>query len=236
MLRTGIFPGCTDFHCHILPGVDDGVQTVGEALEILGLYESVGVASVWLTPHIMEDCPNGTAFLRERFEEFRQAYKATGGGITLHLAAENMLDNLFEERLERGDLLTMGGKREHLLVETSYFSPPLHLDATLERIKSAGLFPILAHPERYVYMDERDYRRLKSAGILFQLNWYSLAGIYGKGVQKKAEWLLDNHFYDICGSDTHRLRILRSALGRKAVGSAAARQLSELVRSNPLKL
>ena len=55
---SGIFKNFTDCHSHILPGVDDGVQTMEEALEILRLYEELGIKSVWLTPHIMEDMPN----------------------------------------------------------------------------------------------------------------------------------------------------------------------------------
>ena len=59
--------GFTDYHSHILPGVDDGVQTMDESLEILRLYEEQVIKSVWLTPHIMEDIPNTTAHLRDRF-------------------------------------------------------------------------------------------------------------------------------------------------------------------------
>lgn len=65
---SGIFQGFTDWHCHLLPGVDDGVQTVEETQRILSLYEELGVKEVWLTPHIMEDMPNTTASLKARFE------------------------------------------------------------------------------------------------------------------------------------------------------------------------
>lgn len=57
---SGIFAGFTDWHSHILPGVDDGVQTLEESLAILQQYEVLGVKAVWLTPHIMEDIPNTT--------------------------------------------------------------------------------------------------------------------------------------------------------------------------------
>ena len=102
---SGIFKNFTDCHSHILPGVDDGVQTMEEALEILRLYEELGIKSVWLTPHIMEDMPNTTLHLRERYAELQATYS---GPIKLHLASENMLDNLFEERLEKNDLLPLG--------------------------------------------------------------------------------------------------------------------------------
>ena len=184
-----IFRGFTDWHCHLLPGVDDGVQTMQESLQVLSLYEELGISEVWLTPHIMEDIPNRTEDLKERFMELNAAYQ---GNIILHLAAENMLDNLFEERLAKNDLLPLGNEGKHLLVETSYFNPPMGLNNILLRIKSKGYVPVLAHPERYVYMDAGDYRQLKEMNVMFQLNLSSIVGGYGTEVKKKAEWLLKN--------------------------------------------
>ena len=210
--KSGVLCGFTDWHCHLLPGVDDGSRTMDETLRILASYGERGVSEVWLTPHVMEDMPNTTAGLRERFQELREAYK---GGIVLHLASENMLDNLFEERLTAGDLLPIGPEGRHLLVETSYFNPPMGLDDILNRIKSRGYFPVLAHPERYMYMDEDEYKRLRSTGVMFQLNLPSIAGMYGSQVRKKAEWLLRNGLYDLTGTDTHRLRAWEMAVTAK---------------------
>ena len=205
----GIFNGLTDCHSHILPGVDDGVETMEESLAILDRYEKLGMKTVWLTPHIMEDVPNRTADLEERFNDLCRRYK---GGLTLHLGAENMLDNLFEERLKAGDLLTMGEDQDRLLVETSYFTPPYGFHDILETIKSKGMFPILAHPERYIYMSESDYARLKSMGILFQLNLFSLTGLYGRQAMKKSVDLLKKGYYDYTGTDIHTIRILDNCL------------------------
>lgn len=204
--------GFTDYHSHILPGVDDGVQTMDEALEIIRLYEELGVKAVWLTPHIMEDIPNTTAHLRDRFAELQAAYT---GGVQLHLAAENMLDNLFGERLEKNDLLPLGENSDHLLVETSYFSPPMGLSNILFRVKAKGYYPVLAHPERYVYMSESDYRQLIDMGVKFQLNLFSLTGAYGKTTKKKAEWLMKNKFYHLCGSDIHQLASVKTITDKK---------------------
>jgi protein-tyrosine phosphatase len=228
--RTGFFQGYTDYHCHLLPGVDDGVQTLEETLEILRVYESLGVARVWLTPHIMEDMPNTPEDLRRHFEELQKAYAGEGGTIELHLAAENMLDSLFEERLERGELLTLGAEGDRLLVETSYFTPPMNFRALLERIKSKGYFPVLAHPERYIYMGEKDYKELKAMGIRFQMNYYSPVGIYGSEAKKKSEWLLSKGFYDLSGSDTHRLRILHAALTHRALSSSVVSRMLDLAK------
>lgn len=209
---SGIFQGFTDWHSHILPGVDDGVQTMDEALEILAMYEKLGVKAVWLTPHIMEDVPNTTAHLKERFEELRAVYKSA---VSLHLAAEYMLDNLFIQHLEANDLLPFGEKGDHLLVETSYYNSPANLYGLLDGIRSKGYHPVLAHPERYGYMTDAKYKTLKDMGIRFQLNIFSLAGAYGKKVQKKAEELLKKGYYDLAGTDTHGTEMLRTCLAAK---------------------
>lgn len=195
--------GFTDFHSHILFGVDDGVKTLDVSLEVLKRYEEIGIAEVWCTPHVMEDIPNTTDELRNRFAELERAYT---GPVQLHLAAEYMMDELFESRLEQNDLLALGREGYWLLVETSYFNPPMDLEGILKRIKSKGFFPVLAHPERYVYMGKGMYKMLKQEGILFQLNLSSLAGAYGAEAQKKARWLLKKQYYDIAGSDLHSIR------------------------------
>lgn len=102
--RSGILKGMTDCHSHLLPGVDDGVGTLDESLRILDMMEKHGVRKVWLTPHIMEDIPNETVTLQEKFQELKRSYNGT---LELALAAEYMMDNLFEERLEKDDLLPL---------------------------------------------------------------------------------------------------------------------------------
>lgn len=200
--KSGLLDQKSDVHSHILYGVDDGVQQLEESLQILEELEKLGFKKLWCTPHIMEDIPNETKFLQERFLQLKEAYK---GEIQLHLAAEYMIDNVFSKRLSNKDLLPHGELKNHLLVETSYFNPPLNLEKTLQEIYSIGYYPLLAHPERYVYMEENDYIKLKSNGIKFQLNLLSLKGMYGKTAQKKAEWLLSKNYYDQVGSDIHSI-------------------------------
>jgi hypothetical protein len=107
------------------------------------------------------------------------------------------------EGVETNKLLPIGTAGKHIFVETSYFTPPMRLHETLRKIKSLGYYPILAHPERYMYMEKEEYLELHEEGIKFQLNLASLAGGYGKAVKKKAEWLLKKELYSIAGSDLH---------------------------------
>lgn len=194
--------GITDWHCHILPGVDDGVQTMEESLDILARYEQSGITEVWATPHIMEDFPNETSYLRQKFAELQKAYR---GKIKLRLASENMIDNLFLERLSVGDVLPIGDEGNTLLVETSYFNAPIGFHDALDAVKAKGYYPLLAHPERYNYIKSlSEYRRLKTQGVLFQLNLMSLDGRYGPVVKEKAHRLLTEGLYNRIGSDLHR--------------------------------
>lgn len=209
----GFLNGAVDYHCHILPGVDDGVRNLDKSLAALSYYEEAGVTEVWLTPHIMEDYPNSTCQLRQGFNKLCAAYN---GPIIMHLASENMLDSTFEQRFHDNDLLTLG-QGTHLLVETSYFNPPIQLYQTLNEISRRGLFPVLAHPERYLYMTLKDYDRLKDMGVKFQLSIMSLAGVYGDGAAAKARHLLLEGKYDFYGSDLHRLSVFRKALTAKVL-------------------
>lgn len=211
LIDSGMLQGFTDWHSHILPGVDDGFRSLESSLEALARYEEVGIRKIWLTPHIMEDYPNTPEGLRERFAMLTEAYK---GGIELRLAAENMLDPVFEERIASGDLLPIGDEGKHLLVETSYMNPPYGMDDMIESVFSAGYFPLLAHPERYRYMEERDYRKWKERGVLFQINYFSLTGGYGEQARKKCEWLLEQGMVDVCGSDLHRLEFFEHCISQ----------------------
>lgn len=228
--KSGMFEGFTDWHSHILPGVDDGIRTMEESLETLAAFEENGIRKVWLTPHIMEDVPNTTQSLRDRFAELKEAYK---GGIELCLASENMLDNLFEERLKAGDILPIGNAGRHLLVETSYINPPYGMDSMIEDIFAAGLTPVLAHPERYRYMDDDAYHRLKERGVLFQANYVSLVGGYGESARRRLEWLLKEGYINLTGSDVHRKFSFDNALERSPKHADPYRRLLEVAR-NPI--
>ena len=222
---SGLLEGFRECHCHLLPGVDDGVKELHETLKILELWQSLGVKEVWLTPHIMEDIPNKTLELKEKCEEVKTVAPK---GITLRLSAENMMDNLFLQRLEQQDLLPIGQDRRHLLVETSYYNPPMDMHRFIERIKESGYIPVLAHPERYQYMDMAHYKMWKEKGVLLQLNVPSLVGAYGPEVQYKAEKLLNKGMYDYCGTDTHSMRFVEYFLNGK-ISKNTVRKVQEIV-------
>lgn len=225
LAESGIFQGAKDCHSHILPGVDDGVSTIEETLKILSYAEILGIKEWWCTSHVMEDSPNSTESLKEAFDKVCEAYN---GQVTLRLAAEYMLDTVFEKRLEAKDLLTMDD--DVVLVEASVMAESYDLKGTLREIMSAGYRPLLAHPERYRYMTLKDYDELHEMGVWFQLNIGTVTGYYGTDAQRKALYILDKGWYRTSGSDCHRLRSLQAQLSRKSVTKKVIRQLRELVK------
>jgi tyrosine-protein phosphatase YwqE len=223
LLSSGILDGSVDSHSHILFGVDDGVKTLEESLAVLEYEESLGVRELWCTPHIMEDTANRTEDLKARFGQLQQAYT---GPIRIRLAAEYMLDTVFGQRLAEKDLLTMDN--DTLLIETSTWTPPVGLFETLREIQSAGYRPLLAHPERYRFLNEAGYERLKKLGIYFQLNLASLVGFYGETAMHKAEWLLGHGYYTEVGSDCHRFRLIKDQYEKNVLKKQTLELLSRI--------
>lgn len=224
LIEGGILDGAVDNHSHILYGVDDGVRTLEESLTILQYMEEQGFRKVWLTPHTMEDVPNTTEGLKARFEELKVAYK---GGLELDLASEYMMDPPFVERMRRGDLLFHD--EDMVLVETSTWSAPYEFWDILEEMMSSGYRPVVAHPERYRYMEMKDYERLHKMGCRLQLNIPSIVGFYGSREKAKAEALLGKGWYDMAGTDTHRFRIQKHWLNEPVITDKVMAQLTALV-------
>jgi protein-tyrosine phosphatase len=222
----------TDMHSHLLPGLDDGAETVEHSLELLRELRALGYRKLVMTPHIMGDFYKNTPEgIRAALAVMQRA--ATEAGlldVELHCAAEYYLDEWFGQRLDRGDqLLTFGGEKRYLLFETSYINEPFNLAETVFRLQSMGYQPVLAHPERYTYFYGRfdDLKKLREQGVLLQLNLNSLAGYYSSGAKKIAEKMIDARLVDMVGTDTHNLKHI-STLRDKTLSAAYLHKLLAL--------
>ncbi|MDF7813027.1 capsular biosynthesis protein [Hymenobacter sp. YC55] len=201
----------TDMHSHLLPGLDDGAETVEHSVELLRELRALGYRKLVMTPHIMGDFYKNTPEgIQAALVAVQRA--ATAAGLTdmeLECAAEYYLDEWFGQRLDREDeLLTFGGTKRYLLFETSYINEPFNLAETVFRLQSMGYQPVLAHPERYTYFYGRfdDLKRLRENGALLQLNLNSLAGYYSSGAKRVAEKLIDAQMVDMVGTDAHNIK------------------------------
>lgn len=227
ILKTDLLQGITDIHTHILPGIDDGVHSFNASVKSLEYLKEIGIHKIYMTPHIMEDFPqNNSDSLQTCFNEF---INDNNVDIKLELAAEYMIDSKFTDHLKKG-LLSMNG--HHVLVETSYLFPPVDFTNQLYNITLENYIPIIAHPERYQYMDRKEYFLLKEKNYKLQLNLLSLCGYYGKNIQTRAEFLLKNDLYDFVGSDFHNLHHFKRGLNKMSLSTSQIKKLRLLAKNN----
>ncbi len=204
--------GLVDIHNHILPGIDDGAKTVDDSIGLLKGFSEFGITNFVCTPHIMHNYYENTpSTIREAYQKLTERLEKNDelSNITVDYAAEHMIDDNFEALLENEKV--MGLREQYLLIEMSYLQPSFNFDLAVHQIAKRNYFPILAHPERYIYFHHKygTYKTMKSNGILFQLNLLSLSSeSYGTNVQKTAEKLLAENLIDYVGSDVHNLRQL----------------------------
>lgn len=225
---TSLLQGATDVHSHLLSGVDDGFPDYESSQEAVDHLEGLGIKHIVLTPHVMEDLTlNRADYLKGRFQEFESKIHTS---IQFHLAAEYMMDAAFEDRLNE-DIL--GLDNEHILVETSYLSAPPNLYDLLYQITLKGYVPVIAHPERYVYMSDEEINHLrKDLGCELQMNMMSLAGIYGRGASKRSLNFLRDGWYTYIGSDIHQLSPFIHALKQIKLGSKERKAIRQLFENN----
>jgi protein-tyrosine phosphatase len=207
----------SDWHCHVLPGIDDGSQNEQESLEMLQEYVRLGIKKIVATPHVRAD------YFKNTKETIIEAQNKVQNLITKHqlplvleASAEYFADENFLQLIEQNQLLPIDN--QYILFEFSMQSPTLWGTKLIEKIQRAGYTPLLAHPERYRYWHSKpkEWQNLKNRGVCFQLNLLSIAGHYGTAERRAAEQLLDADYIDAVGSDAHGVRHLQKLndLGR----------------------
>lgn len=201
-----------DMHSHLIPGVDDGAETLEDSILLIRELRNAGFKKLISTPHIMGDYyKNEPGPLKERLEIVREEVKKQDIEIEIDLAAEYYLDEWFMAKLDKPEeMLSFGDK--YLLVETSYLNEPRQLHEMIFQIRTAGFKPVLAHPERYTYLygSFDNFRRLQEMGTYFQLNTNSLSGYYSKPSKLYAEKLIENNMIHFAGTDCHGVRHLEA--------------------------
>ncbi|WP_394972434.1 tyrosine-protein phosphatase [uncultured Croceitalea sp.] len=203
--------GFVDMHNHILPGIDDGAKNVEESIELIKGFSEFGVDRFICTPHIMHNYYDNTPkTIKKAFKKLDKALKANQlENIKVKYAAEHMIDDNFEHLLQNDRILLLNSNC--LLIEMSYLQASINLDVSIKKITQRQIYPVLAHPERYIYLHKNIniYKKIKNQGILFQLNMLSLTDYYGKEIQQIAFKLLENNMYDFIASDVHNMKHLK---------------------------
>jgi protein-tyrosine phosphatase len=200
-------PIAVDMHSHVLPGIDDGAQTSEESIVLIKKMMELGIKKIIATPHVMVDYyRNDSITISNALSVLKEELVKQNIDIEVEAAAEHYFDEVFEKRIDERTLMTMGGEQKFVLFELSFINEPPNVIQMIQKMRDAGYKPILAHPERYGYMDIDRLRMIRSWGCNLQLNTISLTGYYGKPSKKMAEDLVDEQMVDFISSDMHHPR------------------------------
>lgn len=203
-------------HSHLLPGIDDGVSTLEEASEIIEQFLELGYSRIITTPHVMSDAYRNTPeIIHEKLEELKNFLRQKNINIPVSAAAEYYLDESLFKMIETNQRVLTFGDR-YLLFETNFITEPFNLKDFIFLATTKGYKLILAHPERYLYLQHNfdKVQDLLDRGVLMQMNISSLTGYYSKPVQQMAFKLIDRGMIHWLGSDCHHLqqaRLMRDA-------------------------
>lgn len=194
-----------DMHSHVLPGIDDGAQNPQESIFLIKRLMDLGIKKIIATPHIMVDYYRNTPeTINDALALLKAELIKEKIDIEVQAAAEHYFDETFEARVNEQKLMTIGDN--YVLFEFSFINQPPNAIPVIQKLRDLGYKPILAHPERYPYLDLEQFKTLHNWGVDFQLNTISLTGYYGKESKKLAEELIDNQLIDFISSDMHHPR------------------------------
>ncbi len=199
-----------DMHSHLIPGIDDGAQTIDHSIEILRAFEALGYSKIITTPHIkMGSFDNTSEIILNGAEEVKKAIKENNINLEFEAAAEYYFDYSFLEKIAANDILSFSNG--HVLVEYSFHQRPMGYKEMIFALQMKKYLPIIAHYERYPYYHGgfANAEKLRDRGVKIQVNLLSLLGHYGPQVQKQAELLIKNKQVDLVASDCHRIEHLQ---------------------------
>lgn len=220
----------TDLHSHLIPGIDDGAKTMEESMTLIRALKSLGYDRLITTPHIMSHrYPNTSGTILRGLDRVREAVQKEKIDVTIDAASEYYLDEHLMTLIAKKDILTFSNSE--MLFEMSYVIAPPDLKSIVKRMQDSGFNPVLAHPERYLFLHDsiEHYAELKNLGVRFQVNINSLGGYYSKPVQRTARKIMQEGWIDYLGSDTHHMRQINAL-----TNTLRSNIVQQVVRNNTL--
>lgn len=195
----------TDTHSHILPAIDDGSRTPQESLKIAKKLSALGFTDIICTPHYI----TGSSYIANNSEKQNNLTKLQtllnekNINLNLHLGNEVFIDPSIDSLLKNREISQING---YLLFEIPFNNKINEFASFIKIIQKNNLIPILAHPERYIFIQENHKiaKTLEHYGIMFQCNYGSILGNYGPKAKKTLKYLLKNDLVSFLGTDVHR--------------------------------
>lgn len=225
-----------DIHSHLIPNVDDGSKSVEETFMLIKEADRTGITDIILTPHYIvnsyEQNANTLILLKDKLQQILDKDKIN---VKLHIGMEVYITDNLIDLLKQNKLLTLANSK-YLLMELPLNTNVQYLDMVIFKLIENNIIPIIAHPERYKFVQEdpSKVRELIDSGCLIQSNIGSILGIYGKKAKKTIKYLLKNDLINFIATDTHRKNTIYPLLEKgikkieKITGKEKAEELTNL--------
>lgn len=223
-----------DIHAHILPSLDDGPETIEEAIELCKVAANDGIKAIVATPHSKDGVyETKSVEILKSVNTLNSQLKANQIDIEILPGAEVHISDGLVEDIKNGDVLTINNSGKFILFELPFVFIPPGTDKLIFNLNANGIVPIIAHAERLCAFQRNPeiVDRLVKIGALVQVNAYGLTNRASSGERKCAKWLLKNRLVHFIASDVHSLKgrppILSKALenAAKIVGEEEAKAL-----------
>jgi protein-tyrosine phosphatase len=203
-------PGMIDIHCHLLPGIDDGAQTLEEALALAQAAVADGISHAVLTPHVfLGRFNNLRSSIEVEFLRFAAFLKVKNVPLQLSFAGEVRLDAEIISLVQRNEIPFLGECRGYrtMLLELPDAQIPLGSITLVRHLMALGIRPVIAHPERNKAVMEKPERigQFVDAGCFLQITAGSLLGQFGPRVGAATDFLLNEGWVTAVASDAHNL-------------------------------
>lgn len=228
-----------DIHTHILPGVDDGSKSIDESIEIINYLSEQGITEFVLTSHYIKDS-NYNKNVKTRTKILKDLTKKLNNkNIKLYLGNEVYICDEVIDLLNKQEIATLNNTK-YMLIELPLTNYIRNLQNILCELNDNKIVPIIAHPERYKFL-QKDKKRIKELlqyNCLLQCNIDSLVDKYGKSARKVMKWLLKNDLVSFVATDTHYVgdsKKLEKAY-KKLKKLVKEDKYNELVYLNPKKM
>lgn len=196
-----------DFHSHIIPNIDDGSTSMKDTINMINEARQAGFTEIISTSHYIQKYYDLDCFEREKILDIikKKVSEKKEINIKLYLGSEIYFTPEIIELVKNKKASTINNTR-YLLFELPMNTKPLFVKEMVYELMQNGYIPIIAHPERYSYVQEniRYIEELAGMGVLFQSNYGSIIGMYGNRAKKTLKKLLKNNLISFLGSDVHR--------------------------------
>lgn len=232
-----------DIHSHILYNIDDGSKSLEESINILKEYMDMGFSDIVVTPHYIENTNYTANNIKKEniFKTIKQELTKRNININIYLGNEVFITNNIEELIKNKEISTINNTR-YLLIEFPMDNKPKDINNIIYELKIRGIVPIIAHPERYEYVEKNPniVKEWIEEGAILQSNYGSIIGIYGRGPKKAIKKLLKKDVISVFATDIHypknKIYTNIDIIRKKIIKVIGEENYIKLTKINPIKI